>query len=400
VVKKKKEERPMKERLLEWLKPFSDRVPDVVTALVVFVVGWMICKLIQKAVSSVLAKFKLDEWLNRKTEEKPIKIEPVISKLVYYILLVYVLVITLNILKVGGDVLAPVTGMFEKFVSMIPNIVGAAFIAFLGYVLAKIVGSIVRAAATGLDPLASKAGLGKSASISKLLGQLVFIVIFIPTVIAALDTLKIDAISGPALELVRRLSQAIPSIIAAALVLVVSYVVGRLVTGFLAELLSSMGADVIPEKVGAKALFGKISFSTFCGRLAFFFIMLAAAEGAVEYLRMENISTILTELLTLSGKVVLGLIILGIGNFIAVFAQEKLSKSLKSPILPLVARISIMFIVLAMGLHTMGVARDIIEMTFMFTLGTLSLTIILAFGIGGRAAAGQLMDKWLAKLMK
>jgi len=388
----------MKDRIMEWLKPFLDRVPDVVTALVVFIVGWMICKLVQQAVSSLLSKLKLDEWLNRKTEDKSIKIEPVIAKLVYYILLVYVLVLTLNILKVGEEVLAPVTAMVQKFVLMIPNVVGAAFIAFLGYVLAKIIASIVQAAAAGLDPLAPKAGLGKTASISKLLGQLVFIAIFIPVIVAALDTLKIQAISDPALALVQKLFQAIPSIIAAALVLIVSYIVGKLVTGFLTEFLTSLGADVIPEKIGAKDLFAKTTFSRFCGKLAFFFIMLGAAEGAVEYLQMENISSILTGLLALSGKVVLGLIVLAIGNVIAVFAQDKLSKSTKSPILPVVVRFAIMFMVLAMGLHAMGVARDIVEMAFMFTLGTVSLTIILAFGLGGRDAAGKVMEKWLAKL--
>ena len=387
----------MKNQIVEWFKPFAEQVPIVLKALIVFIIGWFICKFVQACVSSLLHKLKMDEWLNRKTEDKPVKLEPVIAKLVYYILLVYVLIITLDILQVK-DVLDPVTQMFGKFILMIPNIVGAAFIAFFGYILAKIISSIVLAASSGLDSLAPKVGLGKSASISKLLGQLVFIVIFIPVAIASLDTLKIEAISQPALALVRRLSGAIPYVIAAALVLVVSYVVGKLATGFLAELLSSMGADSVPEKIGAKDMFKKTTFSVFCGRLAFFFIMLAAAEGAVEYLKMDNISVILTELLALSGKVVLGLIILGIGNLIAMFAQDKMKQATKAPLLPVVVRISILFLVLAMGLHTMGVAKDIIEMTFMFTLGTLSLTIILAFGLGGREPAGKLMDKWLSKL--
>ncbi len=388
----------MKDQIVEWFKPLAEQVPIVLKALVVFIIGWLICKFVQACVSSLLRHLKMDEWLNRKTEGKPVKIESIIAKLVYYVLLVYVLIVTLNILQVKNDVLAPVTQMFGKFILMIPNIVGAAFIAFFGYILAKIISSIVLAAASGMDSLAPKMGLGKSASISKLLSQLVFIVIFIPVAITSLDTLHIDAISAPAKALIERLSEAIPYMIAAALVLVVSYVIGKLATGFLAELLSSMGADVIPEKIGAKDMFKKTTFSQFCGRLAFFFVMLAAAEAAVEYLKIENLPEILTQLLLLSGKVVLGLIVLGIGNLIAIFARDKLKQTTKSPLLPVVARVSILFLVLAMGLHTMGVAQHIIEMTFMFTLGTLSLTIILAFGLGGREPAGKLMDKWLSKL--
>ena len=53
-----------------------------------------------------------------------------------------------------------------------------------------------------------------------------------------------------------------------------------------------------------------------------------------------------------------------------------------------------------MGLHAMNVGKDIVEDAFLFALGTISLTIILSFGLGGREAAGKLMDHWLSKLKK
>jgi hypothetical protein len=389
----------MTDKILEFIKPFTDRVPNVLGAIVVFIIGWLISKALEKGLRTLLAKIGLDDWLNKKTEENPVKIEPVIAKLAYYLLLIFTLLITLDLLHVR-NVLNPVSEMFGKFVNLIPNIVGAGFIAFAGYVLAKIVSSIVLAASASLDPVAPKAGLSKSTSVSKLLSQLVFIIIFIPVLVQSLKTLEITAISDPAIALITKLTNALPFIIGAAMILFVSYIAGRLITRFLTDLLHNMGADEIPERIGVKSIFGDTSFSKFCGGLAFFFIMLAASMAAVDQLQLENLSGILTTLLQFSGKVVLGLVILGLGNIIANFAYNKLTSATNGVLLPLIARFSILFIVLAMGLHTMGVAKHIIEMTFMFTLGTLSLTIILAFGLGGREAAGKLASDWLGKLGK
>ncbi len=95
-------------------------------------------------------------------------------------------------------------------------------------------------------------------------------------------------------------------------------------------------------------------------------------------LDMPDLSVILMELLQFSGKVILGLIILGIGNIIANFAYEKLAKSSKSKILSLIAKVAILALIITMGLHAMDVGEEIIELAFMFPLDTISLTVILA----------------------
>lgn len=389
----------MLDKLKALLRPFLDHVPQVVGAIAIFIVGWIVCKIISGLIGMLMKKVKVDEKLNSKDAKNQIQVEAIIKKFVYYVLLIYVLLLSLDVLGIEG-VLDPVEIMFVKFLGMIPNIVAALFIIFLGYVLSRTVGCIVQAASSGIDPIVSKTGISDKLTVSKLLGQLVFIFIFIPIVIAALHVLKITAISQPAISMLEELSTAIPNIIAAAVILIVCYVVGRLVTKFIAELLKNFGADDLPGKIGAAGIFGKKSFSVFCGNLAFFFIMLFAAISAVEQLQMENVSGILTELLEFSGNVVLGLIVLGIGNFLATFAHDTLAKSTKGGVYPVIVKFAILTLVLAMGLHTMGIAEDIVEMAFMFIFGTLALTIVLAFGLGGRDAAGKTMEYWLAKLRK
>jgi len=377
----------------------NEQLVNVILAVFVFIVGWIVCQAVSRLMAALLHRVKLDERLNQKAEGTPVKLEGVVSKFVYYVLLIYVLMISLDLLGAKG-VLDPLENAMQKLFAVIPDAIAAIFIGFLGYILAKVVSSIVLAATTGIDPVATKAGLGKSLSISKVLEKLVFIVIFVPTAIAALDKLNITAISDPAKGMLDSLFQAVPDILFAAITLIVAYAVGKFVTGFLADLLKDLGSDDIPEKIGASDVFKKTTFSKFCAAICFFFIMLSAALFVVDVLDIDVVTDILRQLLEFSGNIVVGLIILGIGSFIANIASEKLAKSSKSKLLPLIVKIAILCLILTMGLETMHVGEDIIKLAFMFTLGTISLTIILAFGLGGREAAGKLMGHWFDKFQK
>ena len=48
----------------------------------------------------------------------------------------------------------------------------------------------------------------------------------------------------------------------------------------------------------------------------------------------------------------------------------------------------------------MGIADDIINLAFGITLGAIALTVVLAFGLGGRESAGKQMAKILDKFNK
>ena len=63
-----------------------------------------------------------------------------------------------------------------------------------------------------------------------------------------------------------------------------------------------------------------------------------------------------------------------------------------------IARVAIMGIVTAMGLSAMGIADGIVNLAFGLTLGAVAVAVALAFGLGGREAAGKQMEHWLSKL--
>ena len=62
------------------------------------------------------------------------------------------------------------------------------------------------------------------------------------------------------------------------------------------------------------------------------------------------------------------------------------------------SRIAILALVLAMGLKSMGLADNIVNMAFGFAIGATAVAFALAFGLGGRDAAKKVADNWVEKL--
>ena len=135
------------------------------------------------------------------------------------------------------------------------------------------------------------------------------------------------------------------------------------------------------------------------GGAIMFFSMLAAAAAAVNILRIDVISVVFSRVLEFGGGLLIGGLILIIGNYLGTLAHNKLSAH-GSDGLANIARLAILGLVLAMGLKAMGLADNIVTMAFGFTLGSVAVAAALAFGLGGRDAAKTVTDHWARKLNK
>jgi len=386
-----------------FLSPFLEKLgtfmPDAIAAAIVLVVGVVLVGLLRKGVGFVLAKLKVDERINR-DRETPIEIESPVATFAYYLGLLYVLLLVLSILGIEGTLL-PLQNMFEKFVAFIPNLIAAGVIGFAGYIIARIVSVVVGAAAKGVDALSEKIGLGGNISLSKLAQQLVFLFIFVPIFIVALDALKMTAISEPATGMLNELLAAIPEIIGAAIILAVFFIAGKFVVSMLVELLKNLGADKLPAKLGLEPVVGDgFSLSKLTGSVVFFFIMFTAVVSALEKVAMFEIAAVLSGLLVLAGQIVLGLVILAVGNYFANLAHTLLSRSGEAGLVPTIARYAILALVFAIGLNAMGIADTIVHLAFGLTLGAIAVAVALSFGLGGREAAGKHMEYILSKFRK
>ncbi|MBT8310746.1 MAG: mechanosensitive ion channel, partial [Flavobacteriaceae bacterium] len=121
---------------------------------------------------------------------------------------------------------------------------------------------------------------------------------------------------------------------------------------------------------------------------------------AVEKLEFNKLTELLNLIITNAGNILFGLVILTIGMWIANIITNNFSKKDGNQFVATIIKVAVMAIFLAIGLRTMGIANEIINLAFGISLGTVAVTIALSFGLGGREAAGEQMRKILDKFNK
>ena len=113
--------------------------------------------------------------------------------------------------------------------------------------------------------------------------------------------------------------------------------------------------------------------------------------------QVDRLSGVLDRLLVFSGQVVIGLLVIALGTVLANFAHRRLQRDGQPTVAAGIVRVAILGFVLALGLRAMGIGQDIVNLAFGLTLGSVAVAFALAFGLGGREAAGQHMAHWLAR---
>jgi hypothetical protein len=355
-----------------------------------------------RAVSQkLLDRTTLDEKLSEHADMAPIS-DSLSGALFWLVILLFVPAI-LGALQLEG-LLDPLRAMVTKTLDMLPNALAALIIGGVGWILATVLRNLTThlSHTAGVDRLGNRAGLAETVRLSRVIGLLVFVAVFLPSLIAALDALKVEAISRPATDMLHTLMQAVPNLIAAALILVVTWLVASFASQLLTTLLASLGFDTLPARIQMAHAFERTSASTVVGRVALFFAMLFATVEAAAQLGFAQVSDIITSFIRFGGDILLGSAILVIGFWLANVAHEAIDRASGPGTkgLARIGRYAILALVIAMGLRAMGIADDIVTLAFGLTLGAIAVAVALSFGLGGREAAGKLMDHWLARFRR
>jgi hypothetical protein len=404
-------------------------IPRLLGAAILLVVAWMVATILRRLVSGVLHGMGIDRRLRGMVDDEDagrremptdtlaepdvttsgdrpdgISLATTLGDVVYWLVFLLFLPGILNTLDLGG-ILAPVQVMLAQVFAYLPNIVAAGLILVVGWFVARIVRRIVTGllAAVGVDRLGERVGLGAALgrqTLSGLLGLLVYIFILVPVLISALDALQIEAVTRPAANMLNTFLAAIPNIFAAAVVLAISYVVGRLVSGLVANLLAGIGFDTIPARLGLTmggVTVGRRAPSQIVGTLVLVAVMLFATVEALRLLNFVVLADLVAEVIQLGGQILLGLVIFAIGLYLAGLAEDlvRSSGTANAGLLGLLARVAILVLSGAMALRQMGIANEIVNLAFGLLLGAVAVAAAIAFGFGGREIAGRELERWV-----
>ena len=385
------------------LQQFMDRIfqflPQLIGAGILLLLAWITATVSRLAITRVMGVAKLDERIGGRVDVEKSKRTPLtktVGDIVYWLIFLLFLPAVLGALNLEG-LLKPVQNMLDKFLAFLPNILAAGVIGLVGWFVARIVRQLVSTllSATGLDNLSDQIGV---TSLSKIIAMVVYILILIPVMIAVLNALALESITQPASGMLNLILGALPAVFAAVLVITIAYLVGKVLSTFITELMTNMGFNSIFLRlgIGKAPEEGKRTPSEVAGDLVLVTIMLFAIFEASNLLGFKSLSTLMTELVVFGGHILLGLIIIAIGLYLANVASKTIQASgtVQASLMSTVARVAILLLAGAIAIRYMGLANEIINLAFGLILGAIAVAVAIAFGIGGRDIAARKLEEW------
>jgi hypothetical protein len=388
--------------------------------LVILIVTWSLARLVKLALTKLVGNVGFLQRQGADGKSLGAALGQIASLLVW----LFGLIAILQVFSLD-QVLSPIQVMLDNLMAYLPNVIGAGFVFFVGYVIAKIArqltqttldtagldrgvarltdGQIGNAASAREDTVpgheggattASELGTDRSAgtSVSSVVADLVFAITLIVVSIAALQILGIQAISEPAESMLQLILDAIPRVIAAALLLGLGWFIAKFAGQLLETTLRGLGTDrtinelgIVPEGRSASSILRRIAQVAI---ILFFGVM------ATRMLGFPEVTNLLEEVLVLGGRVLFGGALIAAGVMIAGLLRRTIGTGTVSS----VVYWATIALFTAMGLNYMGIADSIVNLAFGAVVVGGALAAALAFGLGGREAAARQLNKAETKL--
>jgi hypothetical protein len=300
-----------------------------------------------------------------------------------------------------GGIIEPFQAFFSTLIDFLPTLIVVLVLLLIAWILAKVLRTGVRklVRATGIDKRLGK-GEGpwdpSQYPVAHGTGTAVFWIVWVLFILAILQVLGVQGLFDSIVVVFQKIFAAVPNIIAAVLVLAIFYFVGTLLTKLVTKALNRIHFDELPVKLGLakKAPTGAGSASSVVGYIVMVFIMLFAIIMAADLLGFAAVNEMIAVLTQFLGLVLLGVVIIGIGILVANFLANILRAGGRSEALVSLVRISIIILSVLLGIRSMGFANDLILLGFGLALGAAAIAAAIAFGLGGRQVAGELLARW------
>lgn len=189
-----------------------------------------------------------------------------------------------------------------------------------------------------------------------------------------------------------------PQVIGAVLLLIVGYFIAKLVQRVTRRALVKLRFDHTVTSSPAGTIIHRVVDrpTRFISKVAFWLIWLGFISFAVSALNVPAITVFVAGIYSYVPDVVAALAIFLVASTISAgssrFIRRVLGNTPTSNVLRTVTPSIVMSIAVFMILNQLGIAKDIVNITYIAIMGSLSLGLALSFGLGGRDLAGRILE--------
>jgi flagellar biosynthesis protein FliQ len=202
----------------------------------------------------------------------------------------------------------------------------------------------------------------------------------------------------------------LPRLALALLVLLAGWIVAKMVRFAIVKGLRAVNFSVLTQRAGMDGFLrdGGIRSDTagILALLVYWLVILASLVIGFNLLGLSYVTDLLGRVILFLPKVMVALLILAFGAYFARFIGNAVTAYCRNvhiqdaDILGRLAQYAILAFVVLIALDQVNVGGDIVRQTFLIVLAGLVFALALAFGIGGKDWAAEMLERWWPRRKK
>jgi flagellar biosynthesis protein FliQ len=214
---------------------------------------------------------------------------------------------------------------------------------------------------------------------------------------------RFDMMLEPVRVVLNQLANFLPRLGLALIILVIGYFIARAVRFIVVRALRAGNFHVLSDRAGVDGFLRdggvRADTSEILAALCYWIVILAALVIGFNGLGLNYITDLLVKVLLFVPKVIAAVVILAFGAYFARFIGNALcgyAKKLQlqdAELLGRLAQYAIVTFVVLIALDQMNIGGDIVRQAFLIVLAGLVFALALAFGLGGKDWAAELLER-------
>jgi len=278
------------------------KLPQMLAAVLILVGGYILALLIASTTRMVLRRLNIDtyvqNWLGDEGVTPRVSPSNWTSRVVYYIVLLFVLVAFFQVLGLTL-ITVPLNRFLEQIFVYAPRLLGAAALLGIAILVANIARLVVRRVLSNirLDERV-RAETGEAVlPTSQVAANTIYwivLVIFLPAILGALG---LTGLMEPVQRMVNKALDALPNILTAAVILLAGFFLARLAQRFTVNMSTALGANQLSDKIGLTSLLGRYSLAQVLGGIAYALVIVPMFTAAMQALAFKAITDPITNML-------------------------------------------------------------------------------------------------------